>query len=266
MLKVVLIEDEPNFLAELELAVPWENWGCLIAGKAADGETGLALVIGTKPDIVLTDIRMPGIDGLALIERARGTLKEEAPEFVVISGYDSFEYARGALRLGVKNYLLKPVDDDELEATILRIKTELSGRKGRRLLDEALDEGSRSTLMLFKEYSLEDREDPASRYVSGAVTFIGESYQRNLSVEEAAEKLGISSGYLSRIFKKETGYTFIDYLMYYRVKRAAELLRSSDLKIYEVADMVGYGDQRYFSQVFRRSVGMTPRQFKDGKR
>jgi two-component system response regulator YesN len=265
VIKVVILEDEPHFLSELELAVPWEDWGCLVAGKAADGEAGLALVREVRPDLVLTDIRMPGMDGLALIARIREELGGNAPEFVVISGYHDFDYARSALKLGVKNYLLKPLDDEELEATVRRIKTELADRRGRRILEETLDEGGRSALMLFREYGLEAREDPAARYVAGAVSFIHESYQRDLSVEEAAERLGISGGYLSRVFKKETGYTFIDYLMYYRVKRAAELLRSSDLKIYEVADLVGYGDQRYFSQVFRRVVGLTPRQFKDGK-
>lgn len=266
MLKVVILEDEPHFLAELELTVPWEKWGCLVAGKAGDGETGMGVIADTGPDIVITDIRMPGMDGLSLIERVKEELGDDAPEFVVISGHHDFDYARTALKLGVRNYLLKPLDDEELESTILRIGRELSGRRERRLREETMDEGSRSALMLFREYSMEDREEPAARYVSGAVSFIHESYQRNLSVEEAAERQKISAGYLSRIFKKETGYTFIDYLMYYRVKRAADLLRTSDLKIYEVADMVGYADQRYFSQVFRRVVGMTPRQFKDGKK
>lgn len=266
MIKVVLLEDEPHFLAELALAVPWEEWGCLVAGKAADGLTGLSLVVETRPDLVLTDIRMPGLDGLGLIARVREELGDESPEFVVISGYHDFDYARTALKLGVKNYLLKPLDDEDLEGTVRRIASDLSGRRGKKMLEDALDEGSRSALMLFREYSLHSREDPVSRYVEGAVAFIQESYQRNLSVEEAADRLGISAGYLSRVFKKETGYTFIDYLMYYRVKRAAELLRRTDLRIHEVADLVGYGDQRYFSQVFRRTVGMTPREFKDGRK
>ena len=265
MLKVALIEDEPNFLKELELTVPWEDWGCLVAGKAEDGEAGLRLILETRPDIVLTDIRMPGMDGLDLIARAREELGEAAPEFVVISGYHDFEYARTALKLGVRNYLLKPVDDEELESTVLRIKGELSGRRGLEFLERTLDEGGRSALMLFREYALEAKEDAQARYVSRAVSAIHDGYQRELSAEEAADRLGISAGYLSRVFKRETGYTFTDYLMYYRVKRAVELLRAGELKIYEVADMVGYGDQRYFSQVFRRIVGLTPTQFKDGK-
>ena len=264
MLKVILIEDEDAFLQELTFATPWEDWGCIVIGSAQDGESGLTLIREQKPDIVLTDIRMPLRDGLQLVEEVRSELGEDAPEFIIISGYGDFEYARRALTLGVRNYLLKPLDDEELAASVMRITADLERRRGKERLERVLDEGRRSTLMLFREYELGRHEDSSSRYVSEAVQRIHECYQRELSVEEEAGRLSISAGYLSRVFKKETGYTFTDYLMYYRVKRAAELLRGGTLRIAEVADMVGYGDQRYFSQIFKRIVGLTPTQFKEG--
>jgi two-component system, response regulator YesN len=264
LLKVILIEDEDAFLQELTFATPWEDWGCLVVGSAQDGESGLRLVLEQKPDIVLTDIRMPLMDGLQLAERVRTELAEKSPEFIIISGYGDFEYARSALKIGVRNYLLKPLDDDELAATVSRIKEETERRRGRERLDRILDEGRRSALMLFQEYEMDRRQDAQYRYVAAAVQRIHESYQRELSAEEEASRLSISAGYLSRVFKRETGYTFTDYLMYYRVKRAAELLRGGTLRISEVADLVGYGDQRYFSQIFKRIVGLTPSQFKDG--
>lgn len=264
MIKVLLIEDEPAFLQELALAVPWEDWDCMVVGTARDGLEGIEAAYRLRPDIVLTDIRMPGADGLEVVAALRERLGDAAPEFAVISGYGDFAYAREALKLGVKDYLLKPLDDDELEAAVERLKAEVGRRKGLERMERTLDEGRRSALMLFREYSLDRREDPQARYVHQAVEHIRDCYQRDLSVEDAARKLGISSGYLSRIFKKETGYTFTDYLMYYRVKRAAELLRDGERRISEVADQVGYADQRYFSQVFKRIVGITPTQFKDG--
>ncbi len=264
MMKVAVIEDERAFLQELVFTVDWEAWDCLVVGSAQDGASGLALIAEKKPDIVVTDIRMPGMDGLRLVEAAREALGGEGPEFIIISGYDDFEYARTALRLGVRNYLLKPLDDEELEASIRRLKAEIEDRRSRTRLERTMDEGQAGTLMLFREYELGRRQDPQSKYVAAAISHIQESYQRDLSVDAAAERLGISSGYLSRIFKKETGYTFGDYLMYYRVKRAVELLTAGEHRIYEVADLVGYSDQRYFSQVFKRIVGLTPSQFKDG--
>ncbi len=264
MLKVVLVEDEDAFLQELAFATPWEDWGCIVVGRAQDGESGLRLIREQRPDIVLTDIRMPLMDGLQLAEAARTEFGEAAPEFIIISGYGDFEYARSALKLGVRNYLLKPLDDEELAASVARIAADRETRRGRDRLDRILDEGRRSALMLFREYEMDRREDSQYRYVRAAVQRIHEAYQRELSVEEEATRLSISAGYLSRVFKKETGYTFTDYLMYYRVKRAAELLRSGTLRIAEVADLVGYGDQRYFSQIFKRIVGLTPTQFKEG--
>jgi len=264
MLKVVVIEDEPAFLQELVFATDWEAWDCLIVGTARDGLSALDLIREKKPDIVVTDIRMPGMDGLELAAATRETLGEEAPEFVVISGYGDFDYARRALKLGVRNYLLKPLDDEELAETIARLRSELANRRRKDRIERTLDEGRRSALMLFREYEIGSREDAQARYAAQAVAHIQACFQRALSVEDAAEKLGISSGYLSRIFKKETGYTFTDYLSYYRVKRAVDLLREGELRIYEVADLVGYGDQRYFSQIFKRIVGLTPTEFKDG--
>jgi len=85
-----------------------------------------------------------------------------------------------------------------------------------------------------------------------------------VSIEEVAGELGLSSGHLSRIFKRGTGSTFVDYLMRVRIKRAMELLRDPSVKVYEVADLVGYMDARYFAQVFKKIVGLTPREFKDG--
>lgn len=264
MLKVFIVEDEPAFRQELVFATDWEAWDCMVVGSAQDGERALEAILEKRPDLVLTDIRMPGMDGLGLIGRAADALGSDAPEFLIISGYDDFEYARKALRLGVRNYLLKPLDDEELADSIRRAREELERRRGRDSLERTLNEGGRSALMLFHEYRLDLRTDGRTRYVAEAVRRIQEAYQRELSVEDVAAPLGISEGYLSRVFKKETGYTFTDYLTYYRIKRAAELLREGSYRVYEVADLVGYTDQRYFSQIFKRVVGLTPTQFKDG--
>lgn len=264
MIRVFIVEDELAFLNELLFSEPWEEWDCVVIGSAQDGDRAIALIGEKKPDLVLTDIRLPGKSGLRVIEEVSAKGIDPLPKWVIISGYDEFEYARTALKLGVRNYLLKPLDDEELASTVQRIKTEIEDRKSKARLEATLKEDHQSTLMLFQEYHLNRQQDPQGRYVSQAVAHIHDCFQRDLTVEEAAQKLRISGGYLSRIFKHETGYSFTEYLMYYRVKRAVELLKDPDLRIYEVADQVGYTDQRYFSQIFKRLVGMTPREFKDG--
>ncbi len=264
MLKVIIAEDEPAVRSELSLAYPWEDWGFLVAGGAEDGPAALELARRVRPDLVITDIRMPGMDGLELAQTLSEELGEEAPAFIIVSGHEDFGYARSALRLGVRNYLLKPVSDEELEQAVARVADDIRRERGRVRMERAYEEGGAPALLLFREYDLDKREDAISRYVAKAAEGIRESYKREIGIEEVADRLGISSGYLSRIFRKETGYTFVDYLMRFRIKKAVELLRETDLRVYEVADQVGYADQRYFSQIFKRIAGVTPTQFKEG--
>ncbi len=120
MIKVVIADDEQLFREGLVADVNWDRIGMSVAGLASDGREALEMVRMHKPDIVVTDIRMPYIDGLEFISEA----KEIKPDihFIIISGHDEFEYARKAVRLGVSEFLLKPLDDYELENALLKRK------------------------------------------------------------------------------------------------------------------------------------------------
>ncbi len=127
LLRIVMIDDEPSVLEGLRLMVPWEELGLELCGEATDGMEGLALIEAISPDIVVTDIRMPRLDGLKLCERFAGL--RSAPKFIIISGYSDFEYARSAIRYGVKNYLLKPLDASELKEAFSDIALEIQDDK-----------------------------------------------------------------------------------------------------------------------------------------
>ncbi len=256
MLKVIILEDEPMVRRELALLTPWDDLGIIFSGEASNGLEGLDLAVKVQPDIVLTDIRMPGMDGLGFITElgARCTAAGiSVPEFIILSGFSEFEYARSAIRLGVSEYLLKPVSDEDLRAALVRAKERILSKSER----------SRTEKALFVEHSVPNGTQPADGYVAGTVRILNERYIQGVTIEETATEIGLSAGHLSRLFKQETGYTFVDYLMHVRVKRAAELLRDPTVKIYEVADLVGYSDARYFAQVFRKLTGMTPKEFRD---
>ncbi|WP_054955703.1 response regulator [Paenibacillus dakarensis] len=121
--RVILVDDEPVILRSLKVAIPWEELSLCIAGEARNGEGALALVNETRPHIIISDIRMPGIDGITLMKE----VMNEHPQllFIFISGYGEFEYAREALREGAFDYLLKPIDHDELTETVKRATTVL---------------------------------------------------------------------------------------------------------------------------------------------
>lgn len=127
MYKVVLADDETIALEGLRTLTDWEELGFEVCGACENGEEALAAIIRSSPDLVITDIRMPEIDGLELIRRVR-SLDMEQPVFIVLSGYGEFEYARTAIRYGVRHYLLKPVMDAEWDKVLTDITDELELR------------------------------------------------------------------------------------------------------------------------------------------
>ena len=119
MLKVVIADDEARILSLIRLLPDWDALGIEVAGTAGNGLEALALIERERPDILITDIRMPGCQGLELIERARRIVPDI--EIIIISGYAHFEYAQTAIKLGVGDYLLKPIKKDELTATLSKL-------------------------------------------------------------------------------------------------------------------------------------------------
>lgn len=267
MTKVLIVEDESLVRRDLVMTTPWEEIGCICIGGVSSGKEAIEVIKSEKIDIVITDIRMPEMTGLELTEiiseMCALAVNGDAIECIILSGYQDFEYARQAMRNGVQEYLVKPVDDDELLEAIKRAKSRLEAKNANSNLAGRLENQDESMIMFFKEYHLGEQKSQNAHYVARAIKTITERYVGGVTVEDAAGEMSISASYLSRIFKSETGYTFNDYLTNYRIKKALELLKNPDVKIYEAADLVGYSDARYFSQIFHKFTGLTPREFRN---
>ena len=261
MIKVLVVEDEQLERMGLVMTTPWDVFDCQVVGEAANGLVGLDLIAKLKPEIVITDIRMPGMDGIDMIQKAR---QFSEAEFIIISGYSEFDYAQQAVKLGVRDYLLKPIDDQELAQVLGKLTAEIRNRKQYQKIHESMSQISESRIMLFKEYLMEDEIDTKENYVRAAIEFIKQHYAGEINIKDVADHLHISESYISRLFKNETNYTFIEYLTYFRIKKAIELLKDKSVKIYEITGLVGYNDARYFSAIFKKYVGVTPTEFKDG--
>ena len=123
MLSVVLADDENKILLLLQKLIDWESLGYEISGTANDGLRALELVREKQPDLLITDVRMPGCSGIELIQRAKDL--QPNLHFIIISGYRKFEYAQNALKYGVEDYLLKPIKQDDLIGILLRLKDKL---------------------------------------------------------------------------------------------------------------------------------------------
>lgn len=417
MITMLIVDDEYLVRQGIMQTIPWETYGIHIIGDASNGSDGLKIALEYQPDIILTDMRMPEVDGIHFMKQLRRQGVDSS--IIVLSGFDDFNYAKSALTYGALNYLLKPIDNDELLKTILDVATLVKQKKSTakyyacmkeeftnikkqfllNLIDgqykdlhhvkekiglfqvpinlnalflvvitvddfnllpttytpeeidqlkKAIENELASILILHPTFmgSVLNREhqwlvivnplenkstedmplileslcstflNHASRKftitfsigiselcddimtlnriyehtllaandklipgrsnisfskdlhlnaprkeVKKAMQYIRKNYEQPITVDTVADYLNLSASHLMRIFKDDLGTTLNEYLTQHRINLAKELLKEGQYKIYEVSYHIGYKDVRYFSQIFKKSVGMTPRQY-----
>ena len=234
---ILIAEDESLILQDILTLFDWQAAGYRTL-TASNGQQGLSLFRNERPSIVMTDVRMPHMDGLTML----GHIREIAPEtkFIILTAYQDFDYARSALRLGAAEYLLKK---DLSEETIRA----------------ALEAVRRKTVSEMPAGS----DDPElSPIVGRAASYIREHYaEPDLRLGGVSTSCGISASRLSARFREELGMTVNEYVTYVRMETAKRLLLSGEYRVYEVAEMVGYRNQAYFSTLFREQTGMKPNKY-----
>lgn len=260
MYKVLVVEDEKRIRRGLVYRMDWMALGCAVPLEAANGQEGLALIEAHLPDIVITDVNMPLMDGITMLEKG---LEIHAFESIIFSGYDEFAYAQTAMRLGVSDYLLKPVDMQDLRKTLEKLCQKVNKRglyqRIETLAQEAPEQAPVLDIALYTS-----REKPASRRVGMMLDYIRGHFAERVSLKELAAQIEVSSTYLNKKFKEETGYTFNEFLNRYRIQKAVDEMQKGDYRIYELADMTGFSDYRYFAMVFKKYVGCAPTEFAAG--
>lgn len=398
MIKVLIADDEPRIRRGIKSIINWEDSEFEFVGEAGDGEVALEIAKERKPDLLLLDICMPFLNGLDLIEEVKKVL--DNPIIIIISGHDEFNYAQTALRLNVFDYILKPIDRENLKMIIGKAKDQIIERRSQKETNEfainKLEKNSeylkekflkdwirgkiksselqkdmkyfnvtytnsmglivvkpvlKSSAVNEKEWQLDllsygilniaheemskfeylnifidskkqvvilcdinpikcwhgavnELENIINKYLKINVVicasflrndpvqvnivykslcnrlidkskktpvvievqkYINRNYNNEeLSISEIANKLCVSQTYLTRLFKRELGMTFIDYLTNVRIKNAIILMRDPSLKLYEIAELIGYSNQHYFSNVFKKHVGISPQDYKLG--
>ena len=252
MLKLYIAEDEEIIRRGLICTVDWLRLGVKVVGDAPDGRTALAGIRETKPDVVLTDIKMPRMDGLALARELQA--EHNHAKVIFLTSYADFDYAQEAVRLQAADYLLKPIDENVLAQVLGRLET---------AKEEPLPEetgpvdgaGKNWTDELIREYY------SGNPYVKHVLAAIKSGYQGKLSIEMLAAEQGVSMSYLSRKIKEETGLTFGSLLARYRLKKSLELLAAGTWRVYEVAEQTGFGDYKNYCIVFKKYLHTTPKAF-----
>jgi two-component system response regulator YesN len=251
MLKVFIVEDEEIIRRGLISTIDWRSMDSMIVGDAPDGEAAWAQLEAAQPDVILTDIRMPRLDGLGLAQRLQE--RGSRARIVFLTSYADFDYAREAIRLQAADYLLKPIDGQAIAKVLARLQAEKAGT----VLPGLTDATARSAWEKLQWQGYQ----PGSPYVRAVRAAIQQDYQQKLSLETIAAEQGVSSSYLSRKLKEETGQTFCCLLAKYRLQQSIALLAAGTWRIYEIAEKTGFGDYKNFCQAFHKYLHTSPSDF-----
>ena len=236
--RVVIIDDEAVIVEGLRKVVKWDKYNCEVAGTASDARSGAQLIREVRPDILFTDICMPGQNGLTML----AGLRSEFPEMqvTVLTGYRDFSYAQEAIRLGVTRFLLKPSKMSDIDEA-LKVMTEKIG---------------------IKETSSAD-QNTCSFIVNQAMAYIEKHYSEKLTLQEVAETCYVSQWHLSKLLNKYAGQSFYDILNKVRINAARELLKDPSLRVGDIGMMVGYMDNAHFSRIFKKLTGCSANEYRN---
>jgi two-component system, response regulator YesN len=202
-----------------------------------DGNEAMDVILSSKPAIIITDIRMPVLNGIELIKRVRATCDYE-PKIIIISGYNEFEYARSGIEFNVSDYILKPIDPDVLIDKINK-----------------LSQSVETKIDIVKNESVFDK-------IQQFITF---NLGNDLKLNDISKHFHYNSAYLGRLIKSNTSMSFNEYLLKLRVIKAKSLLSNTTLSINQVSNEVGFKDSEYFTKRFKKSTGYTPSEYRNKK-
>ena len=231
----LLIADDENLeLKVLEKTVKKHFVDELEIFASSNGRKASQIFDEVKPDIALLDIEMPGMNGIELAKY----IKEKYAECIIIfiTAYDRFDYAIEAMHIKAFDYLLKPWKEEKLFELI---NTSIENVRSMQKTDSIVH----SQKDIIKDY-------------------IDRNYKKDISAKDVAGILGYSDVYFSKVFKQLFDDNFINYLTKIRIDRAKVLLKDVSFNIKEVGKSVGYADSNYFTKVFKRSIGMSPSEYR----
>jgi len=239
MYSVYLVEDEALVLADIQQSIPWIENNFYVAGSNTDSSIAYLEIKKLKPDVVFTDLKMPGKSGFDLIREIRE--QELCCEFVVISAYETFEYARELMLLDGFDYLVKPVLESQFDELFQRLLTKLEHKYGEQLLPNT-----------------------SSEELNRITAYLNRNLTQKHSLQTIAHQFTINPNYICKLFSKHLDTTFSSYLTRIRMEHAARLLKETNKTVKEIAAFSGYYDYFYFCRIFRGYYQCTPTQYRGG--
>lgn len=253
MYKVLIVEDESLIRKALIYSFNWQSINCNVIAEAADGIKGQALIEELSPDIVITDVTMPLKNGIDMLKETYH-LKYKP---IIISGYSEFEYAKEAIKYGIVEYLLKPIDYNELKHALKQAIQQIEMQKAYEL--QTIKNHQHTTATVLKKHQISfDNKSPE---IAKTLDYINQHYNEKIIIEDLTEFLNCSASFLNYKFKEEIGTTFSDYVNRFRILKALEFIKTNEYPLYKIATMCGFKDYKYFNQVFHKYIGCSVKNF-----
>lgn len=242
---ILIVEDEMLERDFLKAIVMEEVSANHVVLSCSTGGEAIALARQHCPEILFLDILIPEKDGLSVLEEIRSFLPES--KAVILSAFSDFSYAQKAIDLNVSKYMLKPVKPREITAIL------------HRLMDEIID-SKKSTAVDCEREVVAITE--IQGFIKEALHFIQENYKEKITLQKVSAYVYMNPQYFSRVFKREVGLSYTDYVNNLRIDYACKLLETSDYPSYRISSECGFNDPSYFNRVFYRQMNTTPNKYR----
>jgi YesN/AraC family two-component response regulator len=243
MKKILLVDDERWVRTALKWTINKLNLPLQVIHECQNGLEALDWIKVNEVDLILTDIRMPVMDGLSLVKELSSL--NGRYDVIVISVHDEFQFVQQAMRSGVTDYLLKPIEENEIKVCLEKWLNKKSNK----------DHTSKQMLA--------DKENLPLSTIDRILDYIEKTPLDKITLKEAAESIHINPSYLSQLFKQQLNKKFVDYITELRIEESKRLLQNTTLRMSEIAERVGYSDLAYFSNNFKRLVGSSPSEYRN---
>ncbi|HJV46647.1 MAG TPA: response regulator [Bacillota bacterium] len=249
MYSILIVDDEKWVRTALRHTIAKTGLPFEVVGECVNGLAALDFLKEQSVDLVMTDVRMAVMDGLSFVTAL--AREEYQSDCIMISGYDEFKYVQHALRSGVFDYLLKPVEPEEMKACLEKWEKR---RRNKELNGQLADVHIK-------------KEDPLElSTVEKVMQFVKSKVPGEVTLTEAAAYVHLNPSYLSKLFKEKTEQNFVDFVLDIRMNEAKKLLEVTSLRITEITERLGYSDITYFSNAFKRKTGLTPSEYRRRQR
>lgn len=245
-MKAIIIDDEHMVREAIHILGHWSSLGIDNIFEASNAMEALDIIQKEKPEIIITDMKMPMMSGKDLLMEL--DKRDLHPQIIVVSGFSDFDFTHQAIRSCVVDYILKPIDEQELNDALSRAAAEIETEKCSELSGAAEEaDMQKSTAAMVEQY-------------------IRQNYSQEIKLENLSHIFYISKEHISRSFKKQYNINLFDYIANLRIEKAKELLLKTQMSIEEIAVKTGFSNGNYFSKTFKKLTGLAPSEYKTKRR